>query len=202
MKILGVLNRKGGVGKTTIAVHLAAAFGEAGPVELLDADPQASASRWLRSPPPGVSVAFAPGRGLDLAIDDRSTRKGLAIVDGPPFDAETNAVIFERAALLLVPISPSPLDVDAASPLLRAIAKEGKRGLIVLSLVDGRAVSAVRNVRVLLARFGVPIAQAEIRRRLAFVDCAARGRTALALSPTHPAAAEVRALAAEVKTYL
>lgn len=87
-----VSNLKGGVGKTTTAVYLAAAAVTRGhdPVVLVDADRQPSLAEWLEERPvEGVTIVEAPSeRTLARAM---SSHEGLAIVDTPPGDEQRPA---------------------------------------------------------------------------------------------------------------
>lgn len=198
--VVAVLNRKGGVGKTTVAANLAAVWAEKRPVVLVDADPQGSASAWLR-PGGRLTVVHAPG-GPELAraIDD--SPGALVVVDGPPYDHDLNRVAFQRATFVLVPVTPSPLDIEAARPVLEACVTAKKRALVVLSLVDSRTVANRQMARATLARYGVPVATVELARRVAHVDAVAARESVTTYDPSSPAAAEVRALVAEIESVL
>jgi chromosome partitioning protein len=195
MKTLGVLNRKGGAGKTTLAVNLAAVLAERRPVVLVDADPQGSASAWAANFE-GVRVVHVPtiaGLRLELATQG----EGVRVVDAPPHDAAIAGVVFAAADLVLVPVGPSPLDLEAAKPLLEAIASGQRRGLAVLVLTDART-SLPEKARAALKGFGVPLAVAELGRRVAFVESAAARLPVTEYEPNGAAALELRSLAREV----
>src|SRR5262245_51548459 len=99
-----VCNIKGGVGKTTTSVYLAAAGVERGyePVVLVDADRQASAAEWLEGRPvEGVSVVEAPSeRTLKRAM---SRQEGLGVVDTPPGDERLLQAAVASADAVVVP---------------------------------------------------------------------------------------------------
>jgi len=195
MRTLAILNRKGGTSKTTLAVNLAAVLVERRPVVLVDADPQGSASSWAQSFE-GVRVVHVPtlaGLRLELATQG----EGVRVVDAPPHDAAIAGVIFMAADLVLVPVGPSPLDLEAAQPLLEAIATGHRRGLAVLVLTDART-TAPKRAREVLAGFGVPLARTEIGRRIAHVEAVAARLPVTTFEPNGQAANEVRALAREV----
>jgi chromosome partitioning protein len=103
MKIV-VSNVKGGVGKTTSAVYLAAAAVQRGwdPVILVDADRQASSAEWLEeSPVDGVDLVEAPSeRTVTRAL---SGEEGMVVVDTPPGDERIVRAALDRADAVVIP---------------------------------------------------------------------------------------------------
>ena len=121
-------NGKGGVGKTTTAVYLAHALhdatGEA--CTLIDADPQASAARWAR-------LAAGTGAPLQVTVRERPSTRLAAlatttrnvVIDTPPGDAEILAAAVGVADLVIVPTSPSALDVSVTLQTLDTVIASG-----------------------------------------------------------------------------
>lgn len=203
--VVAVLNQKGGAGKTTLATHLARALVLAGERALLvDSDPQGSARDWHAA----GAAELVPVVGLDRPSLDRALASVAdghrwVIVDGAP-QAHDLAVAGIRAAdVVLVPVQPSPYDVWAASDLVELIRarQEVTGGVPKAAFVVWRQVPRTRiarEVREALAGYDLPVFAAAAGQRVVFAESATRGSTALDLEPNGPAAAEVRALAAEL----
>ena len=115
---------KGGVGKTTASIMLAAAVEKRGiPVVVYDADPQASASRWAevaiaRDDPLGFEVKRVNAQFLRNLSSDSA---GWHIIDTPPGSAAEIQAAIDIADLVIVPTHPSPMDLDRVWPTLEAI---------------------------------------------------------------------------------
>jgi chromosome partitioning protein len=143
MKTILVASSKGGVGKTTIASHLAAQSALAGQnTALVDADPQGSSTRWAHRRA-GMASAVLPVNGSD----GKSWRKqvpadtGTVIIDAAAgaMASELGAFL-ERADAVVVPILPSTLDIEATVPFLDTLARHPRvrRGELRVGLVGNK----------------------------------------------------------------
>jgi chromosome partitioning protein len=201
MKILGLLSRKGGVGKTTIAVHLAVLAQHAGRRTLLiDLDPQRSSAGWWRAReadmPLLVETEPAGLRSvLDAARDDGID---LVVIDTRP-SVEADAVhVATLADLLVVPTRPAILDLRAILGTLDIVKGAARRAVIVLNACPaprgvGEA-SVTGDARRAVAAFGVPVAATSIGNRATFSHALVAGLTAGEAEPEGKAAREMGAL--------
>jgi chromosome partitioning protein len=197
--IVAVGNQKGGVGKTTLAVHLAAAWARRHRVLLVDADPQGSAVAWLTDPGP-VEIVFQPASGLDGFLDRQAPHYDAVIVDTPPGLDRPLREVIRAAGLLLVPLQPTPVDVRAVRATLELAQILRGRSFdvrLLLSRVQPGTVLG-RTAREALAPYGVPILRSVITQRVAVAEAAVTGRPVSDYAPDSLAAAEFAALAREV----
>ncbi len=201
MKTLGVLSRKGGVGKTTLAIHMAVLAEQAGLRTLLvDLDPQRSAASWWRARAAEIPhlVETDPGSLRDILEAAAEDGVDLVVVDARP-SLETDAAhVAAMADVVLAPTRPAIFDLRAILGTLDIVKGAARRSLIVLNACPpprgaGEA-SLVVDARHALAAFGVPVAPVAIVNRSAFPAAAVDGLTACEADPGSKAAKEMRAL--------
>jgi chromosome partitioning protein len=142
-RIITVTQRKGGVGKTTIAICAAAALARRGhDIALVDSDPHRSASQWAEPGNlefPVYEMALEQMSVSAWAQEVRSIQAGVVVIDTAPNAREMGASI-ALANLILVPCTPSGLDLDATLQTLAIIdaAREHRRDQIKVILVPNR----------------------------------------------------------------
>lgn len=181
-RVLVILNGKGGVGKTTTAVNLAAALSESKRrVLLVDADPQGSATWW---------VERSGGMGFDLAQEQDPTLLGnlrqirdypLIVVDTPPaLNSETLAAVIPAADYLLLPTPPAPMDLSALiETVKRAVIPAGVAHRVLLTRVDPRSQNEANEARKTLVEMGIPACKTVIRAYKAHERAALEGQSIL-----------------------
>ena len=196
MKVIAFLSQKGGSGKTTLAVHVAVAAGDAGElVAVVDTDPQRSASMWASSreaEAPVVATASAGdiARVLKAASGDGIT---LSILDTAPHAAPDAAKLARASDLVVIPCRPTAFDLAAVEASVRIVQAAKVPAVIVLSACPPRA-PEIAETREALAAYGLPIASVEITERRAFSRAIASGRAVTEFEADGKAAAEIRAL--------
>jgi chromosome partitioning protein len=208
MRVIAVLNQKGGSGKTTIATHLARALQlDGADVLLVDSDPQGSARDWaaVREDQPVTVV------GIDRPTIDRDlkqiAKKDFVVIDGAPQAADLAVSALKAADFVLIPVQPSPYDIWAASDLVDLVKQriELTDGKLQAAFVVSRAIKGTKiggEVAEALAGYELPVLTSRITQRVSYPGTAASGTTVLDTEPDGDAAAEIRALAAEIKQKL
>jgi chromosome partitioning protein len=181
--IYGLTNSKGGVGKTTIAVHLAAFLaGKKRSVIFIDADPQQSASAWIKelSTPIRLETLDTP-KDLIRRIAELAGDADDIVIDGPAGLSETTRAIMVRADRVFLPCGPSILDLRAASRAVTLLrdAQKARKGLPKGALIPNKLQKRGRLSREMLGaveKLKVPIL-AGLSLRQAFADAAGQAKT-------------------------
>lgn len=205
--IITVATMKGGSGKSTLASCLAVHWHLTGRrPTLIDADPQRSIMRLAARERGlgGVSV-------IEDATEDASKTArrlaagGLVIIDTPGFRSRTTLDCLAAADFLLVPVKPSPFDVDRMLDTLSILTDraDGRRPLFRCLLTQTTRDSVIaRHIRAELAEAGLPLLRSEMTNRVAYPEATLWGATPSLISWKGPAAREIAAVADEVDMVL
>jgi chromosome partitioning protein len=164
---------KGGVGKTTSAVHLAAGLAAEGRTLLIDADPHRSALSW--SEKVGVDfpcpVVALPVRDLHRRIGELAAGYAHVVIDTPPNDAAVTRSAVMAADLVVVPLAPSTMDMDRLLETLELIADVEAVHPVQLRVLVVRARARTRladDVRTVLDELEAPVMEASVPLREAY----------------------------------
>lgn len=204
MKVIAVLNQKGGAGKTTVATHLARALQVLGKsCILIDSDPQGSARDWSAVREDNQ----VPVVGIDRPTLERDLKSiaehDFAVIDGAPQAADLAASAIKAADFIIIPVQPSPYDIWAASDLVDLI--KGRisvtDGKLQAAFLVSRAIAGTRlgnEVGDALEGYGLPVLASRIHQRVIYPSTAAAGKTALDVELEGDASTEFLALGREI----
>ena len=203
--IISVENQKGGVGKTTIAIHIAQALAMSNfSVLLVDADPQGSARDWAaaRENEPAFSVIGLDRPTLHRDLPAIASNYDHVVIDGPPRVTDLARSVIIAADLVVIPVQPSPYDVWAASDVVGLIKEASvfKENLKSVFVINRKIVNSAigRDVVDALSSYEIPVLKSSVCQRIVFAESAATGMTVLETNALSSAAKEIKALVDEL----
>lgn len=204
--IITIANSKGGVGKSTLAVHLAAWLHEQGhSVTLADCDTQQSSSEWIHEAIPELkTVRLGNPNEILNELPALGQETDFVIADGPGSNTETSRALLLRADYAIVPCKASMLEVRAlakATEVLRQ-AQDIRGGIpkaiIVLSMV-GKNYRLTKDMKDAAAALNLPLAATAMILRQIYADAPGQGEVVWRLgSRAAEAANEVEQLFREI----
>lgn len=207
--IIGVLNQKGGVGKTTLSVNLAASLARNGErVLLIDADPQGSALDWAaaRESDPLFPVVGLPRPSIHKEIGQIGQDYDHIVIDGPPRVTDLARSAIMASDVILIPVQPSPYDVWAAEEVVKLIeeAQVFKESLKPVFVINRKITNTAigRDVGEALAAYPVPVLHATVTQRVIFAEAAGQGKSVFEVDPEGAASKEVNAVKNELMEFL
>ena len=208
--VIALAALKGGVGKSTLSVHLAAHFHELGKNTLVvDADPQGTSRSWAALS--AISDVPRPpviGMGAEMKRDlhDVAHGRDVVVIDTPPrLGAEQRAALFV-ADLALVPVTPGPADVWALQETLSLIddamiMRPDLKAAIVLNRYAARTALS-SSIRSAVENSGIPVLSSSLGSRVAFGEAQGIGQGVTSYAPNSAAANEIKALTQEIMKIL
>ncbi|HEY5644708.1 MAG TPA: ParA family partition ATPase [Pseudomonadales bacterium] len=180
--VIAVINQKGGAGKTTLSMNLAAGLTRHGDTVVIDLDPQGSSRQWasMGSAPFPATIKQINGNWDARTLHHNFRAYRHMVLDCPPsLESHASMQALRACDVALIPVLPSPVDLWASMKLPEEIEEARKanpniRAFLVLNQLEPRsALSAA--MRDALTEFGLPVLNAGIRRRAAYRNAALEG---------------------------
>jgi len=200
--IIGLLNQKGGVGKTTMTLNLAAFYASGGArVLVVDADPQGSALAWssIREADPLFPVIGMAKTTLHKDLPALARDYDITLIDGAPRVTGLGRSAIMASDLVVIPVQPSPFDVWATDEIVRLIeeAQIYNDKLSAVFAVNRKIVNTAigRDVAKAFAEAPFPVLPTALCQRVLYAESAGEGRTVIEVAPDGEAAREVGLLA-------
>ena len=196
MKVLAIVNQKGGPGKTTLAVHLSVAAASAGlTTALIDLDPQASATKWSDKRENDSPVVISAHSTRLPQVLEAAEKNGvdLCILDTAPTIEKPAKDACKAADMAIIPCKPEIFDLEAMGSTVE-IGYSAKIPMrVAFNAVRSRS-STLIQAKKAIEVYDVPFAPCIIGDRVAFSHSLIDGRTAQEYEPSGKASHEIQAL--------
>lgn len=199
MKTIAIISQKGGAGKTTLAIHIAASACNNGYVSLiLDTDPQATASSWSEwrngAEPEVVDCASPPLLGKKLKQAEE-LGANLVIIDTPPHAEAMAREACKFADLILIPCRPRAFDMDAIGITADLAKSTDKLAFVIFTAGQINAPAIYKEAREAIDEgYNIPVAPVILPERAIFHHATGKGQSAQEAEPNGKAAIEVSML--------
>ena len=203
--IIGVLNQKGGVGKTTLSIGIAAELARQGArVLLIDADPQGSSLDWAaaREGAALFSIVGLPRATIHKEIENLRQNYDHVVIDGPPRVTDLARSAIMASDVVVIPVQPSPYDIWAADEVVKLIAEAMvyKENLKSCFVINRKIVNTAigRDVADVLGSYDLAVLNSTIAQRVIFAESAAQGKAIFEVDKDSSAVGEVEAVVNEL----
>ncbi len=205
--IIGIINQKGGVGKTTLSVSIAhelARKGESESVLLVDSDPQQSALSWseVRESKLPFAVIGMAKKSLHRDLPAISKNYEHVIIDGPPRVTDLARSCIMAADMVIIPCTPSPYDIWASEETVQLVKEASvyKENLKCCFTINRKIANTAigRDVVDVLNSMEMKVLDSHVCQRVIFAEAAASGNTVFDFDPESKASEEIEKLVDEL----
>lgn len=196
MKVLGIINQKGGVGKTTISTCLAVAFEQAGKkVAILDLDPQATSCFWhdTRTSKSLSVVSIQPVRLKMMVNSANSLGTDIVIIDGAAVQREIAYDVAAIVDLALIPTKPALFDISAMQETIKALKQNKTSFSIILNMISPQGKKET-DVKEIVETFSENVCPTTLGNRKDFFRAQSFGLAVQEYAPESIAAKEIMSL--------
>ena len=196
MSVIAIVSQKGGSGKTTLALHLAASATHAKrPACVIDTDPQATAAAWgdWRGDFLPLVVTSPPAR-LARTIENAKKEAEIVVIDTPPHAEAAMREAIKAADLVLIPSRPRAFDLHALEVVADLVANTGKPAFVVFNAVPSGATRQIADAAETASRLGLKPCPVSFGERADFHRSSAKGEVAAEIDANGKAAGEAAAL--------
>jgi chromosome partitioning protein len=207
VKTITFANQKGGVGKSTTAINLAAAIVEAGKsAAIFDTDPQGSVATWFATRPESYEFPTAdkikPNQIADSILAARKAGVDYLIIDTPGRDELTVNAAISGSDYVIIPCRPTVIDIQATLPTLQVVQRLQKSFCFLITQSPPRnQASRSTEAERYLSSLG-PVLPIRVIQRNAYQDAFASGLGVVEYEPTGKAADECRTLFRKIEKIL
>lgn len=206
--VIGVVNAKGGSGKTTLATNLARAIQlDGNEVVLVDTDPQMTAATWGQKTPDGYGLPVRhvgtdyPQDTLQERITGLLSGADIGVIDGSAKIADGTGAAVGASDAVLIPIQPTPADAWGARSVVEVVKDTGTPAAFVISrqIVGTNLADEVADG---LVGYDLPVFEHRTSQRVAYAEAMFEGKTALDVSGAQKAEQEIQGIATEAAQLL
>lgn len=207
--IVAFVSQRGGVGKTTLALHVAGEMARRGErVTVIDADPQESSLGWALARAWSerarrFAVIGIASESLPLEVPDIARANDQVIIDGPPRTPALTHAVLLAADRVVIPVQPGPFDMWTRHQIVDLV-KEVQffKPRLTAAFVTNRVIAGTVIARAMakpLSRTAIGRLPVEVHQRVLFAECLSRGLLATELEPNGRAADDIRRLANAIR---
>jgi chromosome partitioning protein len=208
MKVITLVNQKGGCGKSTVVINLALSLALAKHrVILLDTDPQRSSFDTIKVRKHPLIHVIATYTNLYQTLEKCKLLYEYVIIDTPPHIEEVVSTAILCSDIAIIPVQDSPLDIRSTKTTVDLIRKAKRlnpklKAYFLLSRIQPRTVLAKELSEVLQQRYNINILKSYISNRVAYKHSLIYGKTVSEFSNKDPAASEIASLVNEIESLL